>query len=102
MHSFHRFNVLGTAISFRTKSDPALIEEARDIVEERYKELMEKSGGRYGREELLSFLVLGIADELLQTQQSLQEVEDRLDDMLKRIEKHTDFESEDSGSLERA
>ena len=86
MHSFHRFNVLGTAISFRTESDPALIEEARDIVEERYKELQERSGGRYGRVELLSFLVLGVADELLKTQQSLQEVEERLANMLRRIE----------------
>lgn len=86
MHSFHRFNVLGTAISFRTESDPALIEEARDIVEERYKELPERSGGRYGRDELLSFLVLGVADELLKTQQSLQEVEERLANMLRRIE----------------
>ena len=86
MHSFHRFNVLGTAISFRTESDPALIEEARDIVEERYKELQDRSGGRYGRDELLSFLVLGVADELLKTQQSLQEVEERLANMLRRIE----------------
>lgn len=86
MHSFHRFNVLGTAISFRTESDPALIEEARGIVEERYKELQERSRGRYGRDELLSFLVLGVADELLKTQQSLQEVNERLADLLQRIE----------------
>lgn len=86
MHSFPHFDVLGTEISFRTESDPALIEKAREIVEKRYKELSEKSGGRYGRDQLLSFLVMGIADELLKTQQDLYEVELRLAELLKRIE----------------
>lgn len=87
MHTFQRFTVLGTTISFRTQSDSALIEEARDLVEKRYKELREKSRGRYGREELLSFLVLGVADELLETQQWLQEIEQRLDNLLRHLDK---------------
>ena len=74
MHSF-QLNVLGMDISFRTDADSARIERAQDFVE------------KFGREKLLTLLVLGVADDLLQTQQQLDGVETRLANLLELIEK---------------
>ena len=66
MHSF-QLNVLGMDISFRTDADSARIERAQDFVEKQY-ERLKNQGGQFGREKLLTLLVLGVADDLLQTQ----------------------------------
>lgn len=85
MHSF-QLNVLGMDISFRTEADPARIEQAQVFVEKQY-ERLKNQGGQFGREKLLALLVLGVADDLLQTQQQLGDVETRLAHLLKLIEK---------------
>ncbi len=85
MHSF-QLNVLGLDISFRTDADPVRIEQAQAFVEKQY-ERLKSQGGQFGREKLLALLVLGVADDLLQTQQQLAEVDDRLASLLKLIEK---------------
>ena len=77
MHSF-QLNVLGMDISFRTR--------AQDFVEKQY-ERLKNQGGQFGREKLLTLLVLGVADDLLQTQQQLDGVETRLANLLELIEK---------------
>ena len=82
MHSF-QLNVLGMDISFRTDADSARIERAQDFVEKQY-ERLKNQGGQFGREKLL---VLGVADDLLQTQQQLDGVETRLANLLELIEK---------------
>lgn len=84
MHSFH-LNVLGVDISFRAEADPVRIEAAKAFVEEQY-ERLKNHGGQFGREKLLTLLVLGVADNLLQSQQQLDELEARLAGLLKRIE----------------
>ena len=83
MHSF-QLNVLGMDISFRTDADSARIERAQDFVEKQY-ERLKNQGGQFGREKLLTLLVLGVADDLLQTQ--LDGVETRLANLLELIEK---------------
>ena len=85
MHSF-QLNVLGMDISFRTEADPVRIEQAQVYVEKQY-ERLKNQGGQFGREKLLALLVLGVADDLLQTQQQLGDVETRLARLLKLIEK---------------
>lgn len=86
MHSF-QLNVLGMDISFRTDADSARIERAQDFVEKQY-ERLKNQGGQFGREKLLTLLVLGVADRiLLQTQQQLDGVETRLANLLELIEK---------------
>ena len=84
MHSF-QLNVLGMDISFRTDADSARIERAQDFVEKQY-ERLKNQGGQFGREKLLTLLVLGVADDL-QTQQQLDGVETRLANLLELIEK---------------
>ena len=85
MNSF-QLNVLGMDIAFRSDADPDRVERAQDFVEKQYEKL-KNHGGQFGKERLLTLLVLGIADDLLQTQQRLEGVEKRLDDLLKLIEK---------------
>ena len=80
MHSF-QLNVLGMDISFRTDADSARIERAQEY------ERLKNQGGQFGREKLLTLLVLGVADDLLQTQQQLDGVETRLANLLELIEK---------------
>ena len=62
------------------------IERAQDFVEKQY-ERLKNQGGQFGREKLLTLLVLGVADDLLQTQQQLDGVETRLANLLELIEK---------------
>ena len=85
MHSF-QLNVLGMDISFRTDADSARIERAQDFVEKQY-ERLKNQGGQFGREKLLTLLVLGVADDLLQTQQRVGDAEARMAALLKLIEK---------------
>ena len=55
-------------------------------IEKQY-ERLKNQGGQFGREKLLTLLVLGVADDLLQTQQQLDGVETRLANLLELIEK---------------
>ncbi len=85
MNSF-QINVLGMDISFRSNADQEQVDRAQNFVENQY-ERLKKNGGQFSRERLLTLLVLGIADDLLQTQQRLECVETRLTDLLQLMEK---------------
>ena len=84
MHSFN-ITVLGMEISFRAEADPGRVENARVLVEERYEKL-KFHGGQISREALLTFLVLGLADDLLQSHKQLDDVQNRIDTLLAKIE----------------
>lgn len=102
---YYRLNVAGVELSFRSGSSPEQMEGTRAFVEEQF-ERLKNHGGQYGRDQLLTLLVLGVADELLQSQRELdemdhrfEEVERRLADLLKRIENANDLRT--GVSLER-
>lgn len=84
MHSF-QLNVLGVDISFRTQADAERIAEAKQFVEEQY-ELLKNRGGQFSRDKLLTLLVLGATDDLLQSRRQLDMLENRLFQLLQRIE----------------
>ena len=63
-----------------------LVSSGSGLVEKQY-ERLKNQGGQFGREKLLTLLVLGVADDLLQTQQQLDGVETRLANLLELIEK---------------
>lgn len=85
MNSFE-LNVLGLDISFRTEAEAYRVERARAFVEEQYDKISQ-NGSRFSKERLLTLLILGLADDLLQTQHRLDGVEQRLAELLHRIEK---------------
>ena len=85
MHSYH-LNVFELDISFKTEADPARVENACAYVENLYRDL-KLHGNHLGRDRLLTILILGIADDLLQLRQQGADAEARLNTLLQRIEK---------------
>ncbi len=81
----YKLTLLGQDIIFKAGVDAERVELARLLVEERYEKLR-LHGGRNSKELLLTFLVLGLADDLLQANLQLNEAQERLDAMLAKIE----------------
>ncbi len=77
--------VLGQDVAFRAGADQERVESAKALVEERYEKLR-SHGGHNSKEILLTFLVLGLADDLLQSHKQLADVQNRIDALLTKIE----------------
>lgn len=76
--------ILGLELSFKTDAEPDRVETAKALVEERYR-LLNPGGKNLSKEKLLTFVALGLADDLLMANQKLGEMEGKLDRILKRI-----------------
>ncbi len=81
----YKLTLLGLEVAFRADVDAERIEKAKLLVEERFEKLR-LHGGRTSKEVLLTFVVLGLADDLLQARGELGVTQDRLDSMLAKIE----------------
>lgn len=86
MHSYN-LNVFELDVSFMTEADPARVENACAYVENLYRDL-KLHGNHLGRDRLLTILILGIADDLLQLRQQGTDAKARLNALLQRIEKN--------------
>ncbi|MCH5277247.1 MAG: cell division protein ZapA [Desulfovibrionaceae bacterium] len=86
MHSYH-LNVFELDISFKTEADPTRVENACAYVESLYRNL-KLHGNHLGRDRLLTILILGLADDLLQLRQRGTDAQARLNTLLQRIEKN--------------
>ncbi|OBQ50242.1 cell division protein ZapA [Halodesulfovibrio spirochaetisodalis] len=84
MRSFN-LKILGTEVSFKSEADHDTVERAKTLVEERY-ETLYSPGMPISKEKLLTFLVLGLADDYLQTAEKLQALEERLQRLTMRVE----------------
>ena len=84
MQNFN-LTVLGMRIAFRAGADAERVAKAKELVEERFEKL-KAHGGQSSRELLLVFLVLGLADDLLQSRRQLFSVQERLESLLRTIE----------------
>ncbi len=84
MHTLSH-NVLGLEISFRADADPVRVEKACTLLEERYKRLTEK-GRVLGREKMLTFIALSLADDIVVLQEEKAELEQRIAALLKSAE----------------
>ncbi len=73
----YTLSVLDLDVSFKAQADHERVQAAKELLEERYKELTQH-GGRLSKEKLLTFLALGLADDLLQNTHKLKELEQRL------------------------
>lgn len=78
--------VLGFEIAFRAGADMERAREAAQLVEERFALQKTRSQGPQSREMLLTFLALGLADDLLQLKKMQNETQRRLAALLARIE----------------
>lgn len=81
----YNMSILDLNVSFKAEADPQRIQEAKNLIEERYKQL-HFHGKQISKEKLLTFLALGLADDLLQSDKNLADLEDRLQRLLEHIE----------------
>ena len=78
--------VLGFDIAFRAGADMERAQETARLVEERFALLKSRSQGGQNRELLLTFLALGLADELWQLEKKQNDARRRIAALLARIE----------------
>ena len=81
----YNLEILSLTLSFKTDAEPDRVEAARILVEERCK-LLGSGGKALGKEKLLAFVALGLADDVLMSNQKLEEALVRADRLLKKIE----------------
>ena len=78
--------VLGIDIAFRAGADMERARDAARLVEERFAIQKTRSQGGQSREMLLTFLALGLADDLLQLKKTQNDARLRIAALLARIE----------------
>lgn len=88
-HESGCINVLGLDVAFRPGADMARVRETAKFLQDRYDAL--KTPGVQGKDVLLTFLALGLADELLQMKIRQTELETRLEALLEKIDLVNDF-----------
>jgi len=81
----HTLTVLDLEVSFKAAADHERVQLAKELLEKRYKELIQH-GRRLSKEKLLTFLALGLADDLLQSNRRVAELEERLAGLLAKID----------------
>jgi len=80
----YNINILGLDLSFKTDAGPERVEQARAFLEKRFADL-EKRGNKLSRERLLVFLALGLADDYLQSDRKLLDLQSRADRLVQKI-----------------
>ena len=81
----HIITVLGIDLVFRAEASPEQVEEAKALVEGRFEKL-QQSGRLFSREKLLTFLALGLADDLIQADKRVSAMQNRMHGILTEIE----------------
>ena len=78
--------VLGLSIAFKPGADMRRVQEAVRLVEERFADQKLKFHGGQTKDILLTFMALGLADDLLQSQKEQADVQNRVSAVLSKIE----------------
>lgn len=78
--------VLGLEISFKPGADMERVQRAVRLMEERFADQKLRSHGGQSKDILLTFLALGLADDLLQSKIKLDDVQNRVTSLLSKIE----------------
>ena len=76
--------LLGLSMSFRTNAGPERVDAARALTEERCNRLA-FHGRQLSREKMLTYVSLGLADDLLQSERQVKEMQERLEALLAKI-----------------
>ena len=81
----YSLSIVGLELSFTTDAEPQRVEAARKLVEQRYN-LLQAGGKTLGKEKLLAFVALGLADDMLMSNQQLERLRDRVGELLHKID----------------
>ncbi|HBE95255.1 MAG TPA: cell division protein ZapA [Desulfovibrio sp.] len=76
--------LVGLEVTFKTDADQGRIDAARELIENRFADLV-RTGGNISKEKLLTFLALGLADDYLESEAKLRRLEDRISGMLEKV-----------------
>jgi len=77
--------VLGLDLSFAADVPPERIHKAVDLVHQRYRDLQGRASSM-SKERLLTYLALSLADDYLQDQGKLSQLEGNLQQLLSKID----------------
>lgn len=81
----YNLNVLGFDVSFKAEADPRRVEQAKNLLEERF-EALRQHGKQLSKEKLLTYLALALADDMLQARDELEKSEKRLRTMVETLD----------------
>lgn len=79
--------VLGVRVAFKPGADMDRVQEAVRLVEERFADQQLRFHRGQTKDILLTFLALGLADDLLQSKKRLADIQDHLSAVLSKIER---------------
>jgi len=82
----NNLTVLGVKIATKPGADTSRIRAAIEFMEERFESQQQRSRGGQGKDVLLTFMALGMADELLQLKKEREETLRRLEILLSQID----------------
>lgn len=82
-----RYNlpVLGVTIAINTEADEQRVRDAKDLLETLFDRL-NTDGKNVSKEKLLTVVALSLADDYLQSNQRLMELENKLNGLLEKID----------------
>ena len=81
----YTLSIMGLDLSFKTDAGPERVSAAKELVEQRYN-LLKAGGKTLGKEKLLAFVALGLADDMLMSNQQLDHLNDRVGELLHKID----------------
>ena len=82
----YNVSILGFELSFKTDAQAQRVESARELVEQRYNNMLKAGGKALGKEKLLAYVALGLADDVLMSNQRLDDLESRVGALLTKID----------------
>ncbi|MFU2208896.1 cell division protein ZapA [Solidesulfovibrio sp. C21] len=82
----YNVSILGFELSFKTDAQAQRVESARKLVEQRCNNMLKAGGKTLGKEKLLAYVALGLADDVLISNQRLDDLETRVGALLTKID----------------
>lgn len=86
MHSY-QLELCDLRVAFRTEAGPERVERARRYVDELYTQI-KAQGGQLGKDRLLTILLIGLADDVLQLRDQHSKADDRLEELLRCLKEN--------------
>lgn len=82
----YQLEVLGHDLSFKADADPERLEQARQMLEERFN-ILRQHGRHISKEKLLAFLALALADDLIKLQHEKDKTARKVQEITTKLEK---------------
>ena len=82
----YNVSILGFELSFKTDAQAERVESARELVEQRYNNMLKAGGKALGKEKLLAYVALGLADDVIVSNQRLDALRSRAGKLLTKID----------------